>query len=441
MSLLVVGAGVSGMAAARLARRVGTAVAVYDSDPAALTLADMEGFGTVGPEWSTDLAEGYETVVISPGIPPHSPLFVDTAGKAISEIEYGYRHTASPVVAVTGTNGKSTVTRAIAEIASANGIDAVACGNIGTALSDVADEPHDLLVVEVSSFQLYTIESFHPAVSVIVNVAPDHLDWHGSFDAYAAAKGRITENQTIEDLCVANAEDQTVRQLVAFTAATVELVAPSDPVTVGAATLVLPGWIDEAYRLDVALAVKAAARFGIEPGPTQSWLDRFEPGRHRREQIADIGGVVYVNDSKATNPHAAALAIRAYPRVVVVAGGRNKDLDLTPMMEAGPRHVVAIGEATGELEQLGHRMGVPTVAARDMADAVRKATALAEQGDTVLLAPGCTSFDMFEDYRSRGEAFAASVRALRSENTDRGAAAGSTDLPARRNESIDQEQF
>ncbi len=411
MSLLVIGAGVSGLAAAGLATRLHTPVTVFDSRPEPLQRAAQAGYETLGPEWDGSFSSKFETVVISPGIPPSSDLFQDAHG-AISEIEYGFVHTSIPIVAVTGTNGKTTVTAATAGILAANGLDAVACGNIGLALSDVADGPHDVLVVEVSSFQLYSIRSFRPDVAIILNVAPDHLDWHGSFESYAAAKGRITENQTIGDLCIANKGDVVARELVAFTAAAVELIEPTNTVPVDGETVELPDDLDEAFKLDLVAAVRASARFNVTATPTQNWVDDFDTGPHRRQAVGVVDGVTYVNDSKATNPHAAFMAVRAYPSVVLIAGGRNKELDLSPLLEAGPNALVAIGEAAGDLLDLAIGRGIDATAAVDMADAVRKAADLARAGDTVLLAPGCTSFDMYENYEMRGDVFADEVRSL-----------------------------
>lgn len=417
MSLLVVGAGVSGLAAAGLATRLGTSVTLFDSSTESLQQAADAGYTTVGPDWNSAFLSAFDEVVISPGIPPWSEIGRDAAA-AISEIEYAFSHTTTPIIAVTGTNGKTTVTGATAGILSANGIDAVACGNIGLALSDVADQPRDVLVVEVSSFQLYSIRSFRPDVAVILNVAPDHLDWHGSFEAYAAAKGRITENQTIDDVCIANKNDPVVRGLVAFTAATVELVEPAALVHVDGSTIQLPEGLDAAFTLDLVAAVRAASHFTIEPEPTRTWIDTFETGPHRRQLVEVLEGIAYVNDSKATNPHAASMSVRAYPGVVLIAGGRNKQLDLTPLLAAEPHALVAIGEASDDLLGIAGRTGIEAVAAHDMRDAVRKAADLARPGDTVLLAPGCTSFDMYENYQVRGEEFAREVRYLAGRSDD-----------------------
>ena len=294
----------------------------------------------------------------------------------------------------------------------ANGHDAVACGNIGTALCDVADQDHDQLVVEVSSFQLYSIETFRPKVAVLLNVAPDHLDWHGSFESYSAAKGRITENQTIDDICIANKNDKVVRELVAFAASTVELIEPAESVELTDGVVDLPPGLDDAFQLDLVAAVRAANHFGISESATQAWANSFSTGEHRRQPTGEKDGVSFINDSKATNPHAASIAISAYPSVVLIAGGRNKDLELSGLAQAGPKQMVLLGEAATELAKAADEYEIPHVTASDMVDAVRKAADLASPGDTVLLAPGCTSFDMFENYKVRGEVFMAAVRDL-----------------------------
>ena len=420
MNVLVLGAAVSGRAAANLAVRLGERVTVYDRDPAALAgLAPaMDG---IGGEWSPDLLDGADLVVTSPGIPEAAPPIRDAVQRnvpLISELEFAARHTQSPYVAVTGTNGKTTVTEATAAMLSAGGISSVAAGNVGLALSDVAQDPWGCIAVEASSFQLRFIEDFHPAAAAILNVAPDHLDWHGGFAAYAAAKGRIYENQTSDEVLAYGADDAEAAALAAAAPGRqipVSGVArpkggngPSgDQLVIGDHAYPCPD-LDAVWLFDLAVAATLADAMGAAADGIAEVLATFEPGRHRRTIVATAGGVTWVNDSKATNPHAAIAAAGAYASVILIAGGRNKGLDLAPLVRApSVRHVVALGEAAPELVAAG---GERVAVAADLAEAVTMAEALAAPGDTVLLAPGCASFDMFESYAQRGDVFTSLVR-------------------------------
>lgn len=423
MRLLIVGAAVSGMAAARLARRAGDRVTVFDADAARATPLAAEGISAVTGEWAFDLLEGIDVLVASPGVPERAAPIIDAleAGVPVwSEVEYAWRHLDAPVVAVTGTNGKTTVTSVIADMAARHGMNTVAAGNIGVALSDVADDHWDLIVAEVSSFQLRFIETFHPQVSVILNVAHDHLDWHGSYEAYAAAKARIFEHHTAADTLVFDVDDEGAARLAQHAPSTLIPVsgwaAPAggagvqgDQLVAGGARVALDELhvTDPAFLMDLAAAGSAASAAGVSAGAIASVMRSFEPGVHRRQVVAEHDGVTWINDSKATNPHAALAAIVSYPSVVLIAGGRNKDLDVTPLARAEQvRHLIALGESADDLLAAANR---PAERAVDLGDAVRRAGELARPGDVVLLSPGCASFDMFVDYRARGEAFASAV--------------------------------
>jgi len=413
---LVLGAAISGRAAVRLARRLGHEVTVYDRDPAALSGFDAE-IASASGEWDRALLDSHDLVVTSPGIPQHVDAIVDSRSAGIdfiSELEFAYRHLDAPCVAVTGTNGKTTVTAATADMLAASGIDAVAAGNIGVALSDVADSGHDLVVVEASSFQLQFVDSFHPKAAAILNIAPDHLDWHGSYAAYAAAKRRIGERQTAADIIVYDRDDAgaiaAVSGLPAVAIPVSGTMRPQggngpvgDKLHIGPVTLERPQ-LDAAFTMDLTAAATLAQHMGASASAMDEVVAGFVPETHRRTVVGERDGIVWVNDSKATNPHAALAAARAYPSVVLIAGGRNKGLDLSPLVGVeSVRAVIALGEASAEL-------AVATQPGRfhqaeSLADAVAIAGDLAVAGDTVLLAPGCASFDMFEDYRERGRVF------------------------------------
>ena len=417
MRLLIVGAGVSGRAAYRLGRARGMAMLVYDQEPDALAGLAEEGAETVSGEWQTELVSNLDAAVVSPGVPEHARPIADLMASHVpvwSELEFASRYVEVPLVAVTGTNGKTTTTLLIADMLARSGRKAVAAGNIGTALSDVVDEPWDVIVVEASSFQLRFIDTFHPEVAVVLNAAEDHLDWHQSVTAYREAKSRILENQTAADVVIYDADDPGARE-IAETATSrrvgirVETVVAADELVLGDVRVKLGDLsvADDAYLLDFAAAAEAAAGVGATPDGISEALAAFRPQKHRRSIVARTDGVLWVDDSKATNPHAAVASIDAYPSVVLIAGGRNKGLDLTGILEHSHlRAVVALGEAQDEIMAGAI---VPVHPASDMAAAVDIAAGLAEPGDTVLLAPACASFDMFTSYAERGEAFARAV--------------------------------
>ncbi len=423
MTALVIGAAVSGRAAVPLLRADGEKVAVYDRDPAAAD--DLDADEVHVGEWRAAYLDGVDLVVVSPGVPEGSPPIVDALAAGIplwSELELGFRHLTQPLIAVTATNGKTTVTEAAAEMLAASGVRAAAVGNIGDPISAAVGHDLDALVVEASSFQLRFVETFHARAAVLLNVAPDHLDWHGSFERYAAAKRRILERQTPDDVVVFDADDPGA--VDAVRAATARLV------PVGGTRRPAGGWGPEDGRLvvgdavipietlprgdavmlvDLAAAAAAALHLGATPAGVAAAAAAYHPGRHRREVIGTWDGIAWVDDSKATNPHAALAAIRSYDSVVVIAGGRAKGLDVRQIpLEPNVRRVLAIGEAAGDLVASGG----PVTLVDGMAAAVAEAARIARPGDTVLLAPACASFDMFRSYADRGDRFAAEVLTL-----------------------------
>jgi UDP-N-acetylmuramoylalanine--D-glutamate ligase len=425
LNALVIGAAVSGRAVARLLADDAVEVRVYDADPRAVAGLEELGFDVHSGEWSDRYLEGVELVVTSPGVPEHAgPIMgAQAAGLPVwSELEAGWRKLGAPVVAVTGTNGKTTVTRLIAAILNAADIRSVAAGNIGTPLSAVAGSPWDLVVVEASSFQLRFIEDFHPEVAVVLNIAPDHLDWHGSFEAYRDAKARILENQSPEDAVVFDGDDEGAVGLVAGAASRPFAVSGSRRLAAGGVedgkiwvrdrAIDGPRDLDAAFGLDIVAAAVAALEVGANHSAAEAALAEFTPEPHRRTVVAHVEGVTWVDDSKATNPHAALASIAGYPSVVLIAGGRTKGLDPRPLATApGVKAVIAIGEAGSTLAEAG---GARVAVADGMKEAVDLAREKSEPGDTVLLAPGCASFDMFESYAARGDAFADAVLETRS---------------------------
>ncbi len=432
MRMLVLGAGVSGTAAARLADRIGHRVVVYERDETRAERLAAAGFVVVSGEWTTALLDGIDVVVTSPGFAEWSPPLVDAASAGVevwSEVEFAFRHIDRPVVAVTGTNGKTTVTELISSMLEAEGYEAPPFGNIGTPLSQAVDAVLDVAVVEVSSFQLRFVDTFRPRVAVVTNVAADHLDWHRTVDAYRRAKARIFERQGPGDDLVYDATDEGATTLVGSARARrwpVVSDAGEGRWGVGGGMLRFPGGelplaevavADPTFLTDLALAAVAATRLGVRAEPIAEVASRFRPAPHRRTEVARWRDVTFVDDSKATNPHAALAAIDALAPVVLIAGGQAKGLDLRPLVaHRGVRRVVAIGEAAASLQEMDPRK---VVRAPDLTTAVREAAEAANPGDTVLLAPGCASFDMFGSYVERGEAFAEAVSTLMHEEVAR----------------------
>jgi len=429
---VVVGAGVSGLASAEALVAEGASVVVTDRrPPEELAELRIPGAEVVGGAHEPAILREATLVVVSPGVPPDAPILAWARELGLpvwGELELGARLGSAPTVAVTGTNGKTTTTGMIEASLRAGGIDAVACGNVGYPFPRAARERHDALVVEASSFQLAQQESFHPRVSVLLNLAPDHLDWHGSFEAYADAKARVFARQSGDDVHVGNRDDPSAvaRSRTAPCAVTwFGLGSPGEEGTgyEGDRLVVAGGGGIEAiaevheerpgHRADAAAAASASLAFGVSIEAVAEGLASFRPGRHRGEVVATAGGLRFVDDSKATNVHAALAAIATVTDAVLIAGGRAKGVDLSPLA-AGADHlraVVAIGEAADDVVAT-FRDRLPVSEAPSIEEAVRAAAALAAPGGTVLLAPACASWDGFRDYAERGDRFAAAARAL-----------------------------
>jgi UDP-N-acetylmuramoylalanine--D-glutamate ligase len=442
LKTLVVGLGVTGEAVARRAVVEGPVTVVEDrpQGPGVAERAarlDRLGVPVVpapGPDELARLVDEADLVVPSPGVPESHPVYAlaERAGRAVrSEVELAAqaaRRRGRTLVAVTGTNGKTTVTTLIAEMLSVAGARALAAGNIGRPLVDAVHDEVDVVVAEVSSFQLRFTETFRPRVAVFLNASDDHLDWHPSFEAYVAAKARIFKNQAGDDLLVVNADDETVAAAAATAPARVVgfsiRTGKENCYRVEAGHLSRPDGtgflaVEELRRsaphdMANALAASAAAfDLGATTLAVASVLRTFGGLPHRVTPVGQSGGVTFVDDSKATNPHAALAAISGFESVVLLAGGRNKGLDLDVLTrEAGRiRAVVALGEAAGEVAAAFDGVR-PVHRATSMAEAVGTAAALARPGDVVLLSPACASFDWYSGYAARGDDFAAEVARL-----------------------------
>lgn len=424
MTILVLGAGVSGVAALRNARGLGHAVRCFDGRPDALLPSDLADVVLSVGDWRDAYLDGVEMVVASPGFPPSAPSIVAIRAAGvpiIAEAQFGLEQSDAALVAVTGTNGKSTVTQVTADMLRASGIAAVAAGNIGQPLSEVVGRSDhvDVIVAELSSFQL-DLMHVHPVAASILNIAPDHLDWHGSHEAYVAAKASIVDEMTGDDVFVSNVDDGAVVDIAARVRCRVVPTSgfgvPEGGNGVDGDMLVIDDRRyrapidDPSYRFDLVVAGSLAGAAGASSEGIGTVIDGFRPGEHRRELVATIDGVRFINDSKATNPHATVAAAEAYDRVRLLAGGKNKNLDLSSI--GAIENLVALyafGEAAREIAD--GAFGSVSVFA-SMEDAVRAAALQAEDGDVVLLSPGCTSFDEFTSYADRGERFTELVRSI-----------------------------
>jgi len=444
---VVVGFGASGRAAAKVLHEEGATVVVTETRtresvaPDPESAASIESLGAAaqlhfGGHRPEHLA-GATVLVVSPGVPESAPVIGWARRMGIpvwSELELGARVCRIPIVAVTGTNGKTTTVELLAAMMRASGLDARACGNVGYPFSLAAREKADALAVEASSFQLRFHESLHPRVSLLLNLAPDHLDWHGSFASYAAAKASIYRNQTGDDVHVGNRDDREAAAVSARAPCRIQWfgsgpprpgdvgVVDGDVIATEAGAISVPRGV-RSLVLDAAAATAGALAFGLSAESIQSVLRSAQPLPHRGSVVRTIETVRFVDDSKATNPHAALAALDGMRDAVLIAGGLAKGVDLSPLAAAAPSlaAVVAIGEAAPAVSAVFEGL-VPVRRAASMDEAVREAYELAPAEGTVILAPACASQDMFRDYRDRGDRFAAAVRALAGTKPDRSAA-------------------
>jgi UDP-N-acetylmuramoylalanine--D-glutamate ligase len=433
-NIAVLGAGLSGSAAALLLRSEGAQVSVLDSaEEKSLLKSTIDNLRTHGVRVICGAAAdedsaAYRMAILSPGIDPVSRLarnFFSRGIEMISELELGWQSCDIPVIAITGTNGKTTTTELLAQMLNACGQRTIACGNIGKPLSEVAREkqPFDVLTVEVSSFQLEAIRTFHPSISLWLNFAPDHLDRYCSVSDYRAAKLRIFENQTETDVAVVNAIEKkpAIRpRMITFSAYANQAdfrvsqgaIVYNDETVLRLADIKLRGL----HNIENLMATLAA---GMARGLSFTEMVRplcaYEPRPHRCEFVREVGGVGYVNDSKATNLDAVDKALRAQNQpVILIAGGKNKGFSFDPLrslVKEKVRSTILIGEMAESIRRSWNG-AVQCEIANSLADAVERAHANARPGEVVLFSPGTSSFDMFKSYGDRGDQFRALVRAL-----------------------------
>ncbi|MFJ4335133.1 UDP-N-acetylmuramoyl-L-alanine--D-glutamate ligase [Streptomyces sp. NPDC088935] len=458
----VAGLGVSGVPAAKVLHGLGAHVTVVNdgADERARTqAAELESLGvTVRLGDGDTLPEGTELIVTAPGWKPTKPLFT-AAGQAgvpvWGDVELAWRlrgldgREPAPWLAVTGTNGKTTTVQMLASILKAAGLRTAAVGNIGVSLLDAVtgDTEYDVLAVELSSYQLHWAPSLRAHSAAVLNLAPDHLDWHGSMEAYAADKGRIYEGNQVA--CVYNVADKATEDLVR--AADVEEGCRAIGFTLGTpgpsqlgvveGLLVDRAFVEDRqknaqelaevsdvnppapHNIANALAAAALARaFGVSAAAVRDGLRAFTPDAHRIAHVADVDGVAYVDDSKATNTHATEASLAAYESIVWIAGGLAKGATFDELVAGAAKRLrgaVLIGADRALIREAlaRHAPEVPVVDldrtdTGAMLQAVQEARRLARPGDTVLLAPACASMDMFTNYNQRGDAFAQAVREL-----------------------------
>jgi UDP-N-acetylmuramoylalanine--D-glutamate ligase len=444
--VLVVGLGRSGAAAAQLCAARGARVTVTDNRPAAALAAALAGLPAgVALELGghiTATFTGSDLIVLSPGVPEMAPLTAARrAGVAVTgELELGSRFIDATLVAITGTNGKSTTTTLCGEIMKLTGYPTFVGGNLGRPLCEVVGTPAAGLggncVVEVSSFQLETAETFHPRVAVLLNVTADHLDRHPDLDAYAATKARIFRAQNAGDFAIVNADDALAMRVSREIPARRLLVSTERPLDAGgwrdgdALMLRLPGGDEEIYpgllpaltgrhnQLNALAALLAGRLGGATAAEARRGLVGFRALPHRMELVTEAEGIAYYDDSKGTNVGAVVAALAGFPRkVVLIAGGRDKGGDYVPLaaaLGAVGRGAVLIGEAAERIAAAFHHQlpSLPVERARSLDEAVAVAARLARPGDAVVLSPACSSFDMFRDYQHRAEVFRAAIHAL-----------------------------
>jgi UDP-N-acetylmuramoylalanine--D-glutamate ligase len=434
--VLVVGLGLSGHAAARVLAELDAKVVVTEqaSTPAIEERADSLRSRGVDVVTGRHQIGGVEVdvAIVSPGIPPSAPVVQELKASGVpimGEVELAYSIARCDFLAVTGTNGKTTTTTLLAAMLERADIPSLAAGNIGLPLVDAVRSVPDggAVAVEVSSFQLDAIETFRPKVAVVLNIAEDHTDWHGSFESYARAKERIIENQGPEDYFVYNHEDRAARHIASRATSRLVPFSADSTLTRGAwregEAIVFDGHpllpvdalpLAGVAGLEDALAAAAAAlSYGVREDAVADAIASFKPLPHRLEQVAFHDGISYVDDSKATNPHASIAAVRGLENVALIAGGRSKGIDLTPLRETVPPvvHVVALGEARNELEETFQGL-VEVTLVDDMDEAVRAARGAVSGRGSVLLSPGCASLDMYSSYAARGKDFARAVMQL-----------------------------
>lgn len=444
--ILVVGAGISGIAVAEILAGKGASVTLNDSKQEQDLLHDVSPARNAGVKIAlgyqdNSLLEDTDMLVISPGVPTTIPLVREAEARqipVISEIEVAYQLCEAPMVAITGTNGKTTTTTLLGELMKTAKDDVVVGGNIGMALSKETEavSADGIVVAEISSFQLERVQDFCPKVAAILNVTPDHIDRHGSVDNYRLTKERIFAQQTEGDYVVLNYDEPVVRDMAERVPSTVfyfsRLAELTNGMFIKDGAIVL-NWNGETtmvcpladlqikgnHNVENALAACSVAFLaGVKVADMRAVLSSFGGVEHRIEPVRELDGVGYYNDSKATNPESSIKALEAFSDgIVLIAGGHDKMTDLTEFMtkiKERVTHLILIGEAAGRFRAEAEKMGVASIidAGFSMEEAVNIAHAKAKAGEAVVLSPACSSYDMFNNFEERGREFKRFVHAL-----------------------------
>ena len=442
-SVTIVGMARSGMAAAEFLWKRGARVTLSDNRPAVALESEIRVLNERNIRYeagghSRQVFESADLIVVSPGVPLTLPVLRDAAqmGKTLlSEIELASRYLRGKVIAITGTNGKTTTTTLIGEILRTGGFSVQVGGNIGTPLISLVESSNEATwsVVELSSFQLEAVPTFRPDIAVILNITPDHLDRYASYEAYTQAKLNIFENQTSSDFAVLNHEDPNLQKAAAKIRSQVFWFSGSHEVNggtyaTGGRIIFVSGKVSEQVMMcdevplkgrhnieNVAAAITAASLAGIQSSSIAKSIRSFKAVEHRLEPVAEIKRVHFFNDSKATNVDATIKALEAFESgVILILGGRDKGGDfkvLSHLLRERAKSVILLGEASDKI-RMQLEGTVPMTQAHSMDDAVKLAFQKAAPGDTVLLAPACASFDMFQNYEHRGREFKAAVGRL-----------------------------
>lgn len=438
--VLVLGLAKSGESAARLLDKLGAIVTVndgkpFEENPAAQSLLE-EGIKVITGGHPLELLdEDFEWMVKNPGIPYNNPMVMRALEKkipVITEVELAYLISDAPIIGITGSNGKTTTTTMIAEVLTAGGQNGLLSGNIGFPASQVAQDAGetDTLVMELSSFQLMGIEAFHPEIAVITNLMPTHLDYHGSFEEYVAAKWNIQKNMTASDYIVLNFNQDLAKELAKKTAAKVLPFSTKEKVDgayldgdvltfrgeaiMTASELGVPG----SHNVENALATIAVAKLrGIDNQVIRETLAHFGGVKHRLQYVGEINQVKFYNDSKSTNILATQKALSGFDnsKVILIAGGldRGNEFDeLVPDIK-GLKKMVILGESAARVKRAADQAEVSYLDASDIRDATRKAFSVAEPGDIVLLSPANASWDMYKNFEVRGDEFLAVFKELK----------------------------
>ena len=431
----------TGVACSRFLARQGASVVatdMRDEDALANVLAELDGLGirfVLGRHDESDFLAA-DMIVVSPGVPMDHPLLLlakEGGREIVSEIELASRFIAAPIVAITGTNGKTTTTTLCGEIFRVNGFETYVGGNIGDPLIELVESGAqvELVVAEISSFQLEWIKSFRPRIAALLNITEDHLDRYATYQEYIDAKLRIFENQTAEDFAILNMDDPLVWQ---YSTALKARIFPFSRryeldegiFCKGEAIIYRHEGFEvhfptAEFRLkgvhnleNIMAALAASLLLGCRAGESFACVRDFGALQHRMEFVRELLGVSYYEDSKATNVGSVVKALESFANITLIAGGKDKGgsyAPLAPLVKARVRHLILIGEAAGRMaEELGNL--TDTRKAASMEDAVRLAADITDAGGTVLMSPACSSFDMFRDYEDRAQRYIAAVMGL-----------------------------